>query len=425
MEGRYVFTVSEMNQFIKELLDNVPPLQEVLLRGEISNYKVYPSGHHYFTLKDSQSSLKCVMFKTSTMRLRFRPENGMQVIAAGRISVYPRDGAYQLYCTGLTPEGVGDLSVAFEQLKEKLRKEGLFDAAHKRPLPVYPRRIAIVTSPAGAAVHDMIRILRRRYPLAKVLLLPVRVQGTEAPAEIAGAIRYANRHALADVLITGRGGGSLEDLWAFNEEQVAWAIFNAETPIISATGHEIDTTVADMVADRRESNPSTAVMHALPVVAETVAGFDRRLEQLTMLISGRIDRLVRSLDGYDRQLRLLSPSGRLDSQRQQLDRIEKQINELMADKIEDRSMRCDRLHDRMKSAMVRKYDMTRNALAVMTERIHGLSPTAKLINGFGYISSDGEPVRSVAGITPGDDIEITLHDGRIQAVVADVTGQEE
>ena len=196
MEGRYVFTVSEMNQFIKELLDNVPPLQEVLLRGEISNYKVYPSGHHYFTLKDSQSSLKCVMFKTSTMRLRFRPENGMQVIAAGRISVYPRDGAYQLYCTGLTPEGVGDLSVAFEQLKEKLRKEGLFDAAHKKPLPVYPRRIAIVTSPAGAAVHDMIRILRRRYPLAKVLLLPVRVQGTEAPAEIAGAIRYANRHAL-------------------------------------------------------------------------------------------------------------------------------------------------------------------------------------------------------------------------------------
>ena len=258
MEGRYVFTVSEMNQFIKELLDNVPPLQEVLLRGEISNYKVYPSGHHYFTLKDSQSSLKCVMFKTSTMRLRFRPENGMQVIAAGRISVYPRDGAYQLYCTGLTPEGVGDLSVAFEQLKEKLRKEGLFDAAHKKPLPVYPRRIAIVTSPAGAAVHDMIRILRRRYPLAKVLLLPVRVQGTEAPAEIAGAIRYANRHALADVLITGRGGGSLEDLWAFNDERVARAIYDSEIPVISAVGHEPDVAISDFVADRRASTPSNA-----------------------------------------------------------------------------------------------------------------------------------------------------------------------
>ena len=180
--GQYIFTVSEVNQFIKDLLDNVPPLQEVLLRGEISNYKLYPSGHHYFTLKDSQCSLKCVMFRGSAARLRFRPENGMQVIASGRISVYPRDGAYQLYCTSLTPEGAGDLSVAFEQLKEKLRKEGLFDEIHKKPLPPYPRRIAIVTSPAGAAVHDMIRILRRRYPIAKVLLLPVRVQGTEAPA---------------------------------------------------------------------------------------------------------------------------------------------------------------------------------------------------------------------------------------------------
>ena len=183
MAERYIFTVSELNQFIKDLLDNVPPLTDLLLRGEISNYKVYPSGHHYFTLKDSQCAVKCVLFKGSAMKLRFRPENGMQVIASGHISVYPRDGAYQLYCTGLSPDGVGDLSVAYEQLKEKLRLEGLFDEAHKKPLPLYPRRIAIVTSPAGAAVHDMIRILRRRYPVAKVLLLPVRVQGTEAPAE--------------------------------------------------------------------------------------------------------------------------------------------------------------------------------------------------------------------------------------------------
>ena len=221
MADRYIFTVTELNQFIKDLLDNVPPLTDLLLRGEISNYKMYPSGHHYFTLKDGQCAVKCVLFKGSAMKLRFRPENGMQVIASGRISVYPRDGAYQLYCTGLSPDGVGDLSVAYEQLKEKLRLEGLFDEAHKKPLPPYPQRIAIVTSPAGAAIHDMIRILRRRYPIAKVLLLPVRVQGTEAPAEIAGAIRYANRHQLADVLITGRGGGSLEDLWAFNDERVA------------------------------------------------------------------------------------------------------------------------------------------------------------------------------------------------------------
>ena len=202
-----VFTVSEVNQYMKQLVDQQPALNDLLIRGEISNYKVYPSGHHYFTLKDGQSALRCVLFVGYAKYLRFRPENGMQVIASGRISVYPRDGAYQLYCTSLTPEGAGDLSVAFEQLKEKLRKEGLFDETHKKPLPPYPRRIAIVTSPAGAAVHDMIRILRRRYPIAKVLLLPVRVQGVEAPPEIVGAIRYANRWKLADVLITGRGGG--------------------------------------------------------------------------------------------------------------------------------------------------------------------------------------------------------------------------
>ena len=265
--SQYIFTVSEVNQFIKDLLDNVPPLQEVLLRGEISNYKLYPSGHHYFTLKDSQCSLKCVMFRGSAARLRFRPESGMQVIASGRISVYPRDGAYQLYCTGLTPEGAGDLSVAFEQLKEKLRKEGLFDETHKKPLPPYPRRIAIVTSPAGAAVHDMIRILRRRYPIAKVLLLPVRVQGTEAPAEIAGAIRYANAHGLADVLITGRGGGSLEDLWAFNDERVARAIYDSDIPVISAVGHEPDVAISDFVADRRASTPSNAAEIAVPDMA--------------------------------------------------------------------------------------------------------------------------------------------------------------
>ena len=187
-----IFEVSQINEYLRQRFEADEFLGSLLIRGELSNYKIYPSGHHYFTLKDSQCSLKCVMFRGSAVRLRFRPENGMQVIASGRISVYPRDGAYQLYCTGLTPEGAGDLSVAFEQLKEKLRKEGLFDETHKKPLPPYPRRIAIVTSPAGAAVHDMIRILRRRYPIAKVLLLPVRVQGTEAPAEIAGAIRYAN-----------------------------------------------------------------------------------------------------------------------------------------------------------------------------------------------------------------------------------------
>ena len=210
-------SVTELTLSIRDLLDSQPFLSHVCVRGELSNYKIYPSGHHYFTLKDPESSLKCVMFKGSAGKLRFRPENGMSVTVWGRVTVYPRDGVYQLYCSQLMPEGVGDLQVAFEQLKAKLDAEGLFDPAHKKPLPRFPGRIAIITSPAGAAIHDMIRILGHRWPLTKVILLPVRVQGAEAPAEIAGAIRYANEFDVADLIITGRGGGSIEDLWAFND----------------------------------------------------------------------------------------------------------------------------------------------------------------------------------------------------------------
>ena len=260
----HVFTVTEVNNLVKLLLDNEPMLQNVCVRGELSNYKMYPSGHHYFTLKDPEGAIRCVMFKGSAMKLRFRPENGMKVVVTGRVTVFPRDGAYQLYCNTMIPEGVGDLAVAFEQLKAKLYAEGLFDPAHKKPLPAYPERIAIVTSSAGAAVHDMIRILRRRYPIAKVILLPVRVQGAEAPPEIAGAIRYADKWRIGDVIITGRGGGSMEDLWAFNDERVARAIYQCETPVISAVGHEPDVTISDFVADARASTPSNAAEIAVP-----------------------------------------------------------------------------------------------------------------------------------------------------------------
>ena len=259
-----IFSVSEANNFIKALLDAVPQLQTIFVRGEISNYKLYPSGHHYFTLKDERSALKCVMFRGMAGKLRFRPENGMKVIAFGRIGVFPRDGAYQLYCSELSVEGVGDLHVAFEQLKEKLFKEGLFAPEHKKPLPKYPKRIAIITSSAGAAVHDMLRILNARWPMSEVVLLPVRVQGAEAPAEIAGAIRYANHYQVADLIITGRGGGSMEDLWAFNDERVVRAIYASEIPVISAVGHEPDVTISDYVADLRAATPSNAAELAVP-----------------------------------------------------------------------------------------------------------------------------------------------------------------
>lgn len=390
MEERYIFTVSEVNQFIKDLLDNVPPLQEILLRGELSNYKVYPSGHHYFTLKDSQCSLRCVMFKGSAMRLRFRPENGMQVIAAGRISVYPRDGAYQLYCTGLSPEGVGDLSVAFEQLKEKLRKEGLFDEEHKKPLPKYPRRIAIVTSPAGAAVHDMIRILRRRYPIAKVLLLPVRVQGTEAPAEITGAIRYADRHRLADIIITGRGGGSLEDLWAFNDERVARAIYEAETPVISAVGHEPDVAISDFVADRRASTPSNAAEIAVPDMEELLRTLEGTQQRLTQGMQRSIGYWTQQLDALAKKRVLTEPTAYLEDRRQDI----------------------DHLTHRLCAGMRAVTDGEGRRFGALAASLDALSPLKVLGRGYALAqTADGTVLRSAGQVETGETVHLRLAEG--------------
>ena len=259
-----IYSVTQVNTYIQSMMDSDKLLAGLCIRGEISNYKVYPSGHHYFSLKDATGAIRCVMFKSSAARLRFRPEGGMKVLAFGRVSVFPRDGAYQLYCTNLTPDGVGDLHAAFEQLKAKLQTQGLFAPEHKKPLPRYPGTIAIITSPAGAAVHDMLRILRKRYPLTKVLILGVRVQGAEAPAELCGAIRYVNRWDLADLIITGRGGGSMEDLWAFNDENLARTIYESRIPVISAVGHEPDVTISDYVADLRAATPSNAAELAVP-----------------------------------------------------------------------------------------------------------------------------------------------------------------
>ena len=322
----------------------------------------------------------------------------MQVIASGRISVYPRDGTYQLYCTGLSPDGVGDLSVAYEQLKEKLRLEGLFDEAHKKPLPPYPQRIAIVTSPAGAAMHDMIRILRRRYPIAKVLLLPVRVQGTEAPAEIAGAIRYANRHRLADVLITGRGGGSLEDLWAFNDERVARAIYDSEIPVISAVGHEPDVAISDFVADRRASTPSNAAEIAVP----------DRMELLRWL-DGADSRMAR---GVTRQLK--ASQERLDSLAQ------KRVLTDPAALIADKGMQLDHLQHRLAAAMRAVTDRESGRFAALASALDALSPLRVLGRGYALAQTeDGTVLRSAAQTAAGERIRVRLAQGHLVCDVAE------
>ncbi len=392
-------TVTQLNLYLRDLLDSQSLLSNVCVRGELSNYKIYPSGHHYFTLKDNESCLKCVMFKSNSMRLRFRPESGMGVTAWGRVSVYPRDGVYQLYCTQLMPEGTGDLQVAFEQLKAKLDAEGLFDPSHKKPLPAFPERIAIITSSAGAAVHDMIRILGRRWPMAKLLLLPVRVQGSEAPAEIAGAIRYANEFKLADLIITGRGGGSIEDLWAFNDERVARAIFASEIPVISAVGHEPDVTISDYVADRRASTPSNAAEIAVPdqrEISDLLAGYDLRTSQA---MRKRIGSLRDRLEAVQARRVMTAPTAHIDQRRMELDRS----------------------RERLAAAEEQILAKRRQQFVALTASLDAMSPLRVLTRGYAIPTDEaGNVVRSVTEICTGDRLSLTMSDGSLGCLVDDV-----
>ena len=397
---QHIFGVTEVNHLVKLLLDSEPMLQNVAVRGELSNYKMYPSGHHYFTLKDAEGALRCVMFKGQAMRLRFRPENGMKVVVTGRITVFPRDGAYQLYCDSMTPEGVGDLAVAFEQLKQKLYAEGLFDPAHKKPLPDYPRRIAIITSSAGAAVHDMIRILRRRYPVAKVILLPVRVQGAEAPPEIVGAIRYANRWKVGDVIITGRGGGSIEDLWAFNDERVARAIYDSEIPVISAVGHEPDVTIADFVADARASTPSNAAEIAVPDQME----------------------LMRFLKGAEERM-LQSETARLEALRKHLDTLaSKRVMKDQTAYVQDKRMELLHLQQRLGDLSAAQISRKRERFASLAASLDAMSPLKVLGRGYAVARGEnGEILRSAGDVELGDHIQVKLGRGILGCTVDERT----
>lgn len=389
---RQIYLVSEINQLIKTIFDSIPQLGNLCIRGEISNYKVYPSGHHYFTLKDAEGSLKCVMFRGQASRLRFHPENGMKVLATGRITVFPRDGAYQLYCDALTPDGIGDLHVAFEQLKEKLWKEGLFDESHKKPLPEYPGTIAVVTSPSGAAVHDMIRILRRRYPIAKVKLLPVRVQGVEAPAEISAALRYANRYRVADLVIVGRGGGSIEDLWAFNDERVARAIYDSEIPVISAVGHEPDVTISDFVADVRAATPSHAAEIAVPDCNELMQRLQEKKLQILRAQNSRLELLRRRLETLA-QKRVLTDPGAF---------------------IQDKQMLLGHLQKDLYHAASERLRAPGNRLASLTAALDAMSPLKVLGRGFSLVENlTGEIVRDCSEVAVGEKIKVTLSAGQL------------
>ena len=396
---RRILEVSQINAYIKQMFDNEPALQSLCVRGEISNYKVYPSGHHYFTLKDQSAALRCVLFRGSASSLRFRPENGMRVLAFGRISVFPRDGAYQLYCVTLSPDGVGDLHVAFEQLKEKLRLEGLFDPACKKSLPEYPHTIAIITSGAGAAVHDMLRILKARYPLCKAVILPVRVQGPEAPPEICGAIRYVNRYKLADLIITGRGGGSIEDLWAFNDERVAREIFRSEIPVISAVGHEPDVTISDFVADLRAATPSNAAELATPDQA------DLRVKLRT----------------YESSM-LQSVQRRTKLSRQRLDALAaSRVLSSPVAYVQDRRLLLDYLSKSLRAGAEGAVSKARQRYAALAAGLDAMSPLKVLGRGYSVaIGPQGHVMRSVRQLRPGDEITLRMSDGSADALIRSV-----
>lgn len=395
-ETTRALSVTELNSYIKFLLDDDPVLGNVSVQGELSNYKIYPSGHHYFTLKDAESSLRCVMFKGAASKLRFRPESGMRVTVRGRVTVYPRDGAYQLYCSELIPEGVGDLQIAFEQLKAKLAAEGLFDPAHKKPLPRFPGRIAVITSSAGAAVHDIIRVLRKRWPMAQVSLLPVRVQGVEAPPEIVGALRYANKYKVADLIITGRGGGSMEDLWAFNDERVARAIYESELPVISAVGHEPDVTIADYVADLRAATPSNAAELAVPdqeELRETLMGLDIRAGQA---IRKKIAERRAALEDLSFRRVMKSPTGFIDQRRVELDALRAQLTSAG------------------ESGLMRK----KQGFVALASKMDALSPLKVLGRGYSIAVTDaGETLRDASQVNAGDRFRLRLAKGAIHCLV--------
>ena len=416
-----VLEVSQVNSYIKEMLDADGLLGGLCIRGELSNYKKYPSGHHYFTLKDGQSQLKCVMFRSSAMRLRFRPENGMMVQAAGRITVYPRDGVYHLYGVAMPPEGAGDLAVAFEQLKKKLAAEGLFDPAHKKPIPAYPHRIAIITSAAGAAVHDMLRIIRHRYPLAEVKLLPVRVQGEEAAGEIVAALDYANRYQVADLIITGRGGGSMEDLWAFNEEVVARAIYRSKIPVISAVGHEPDVTIADYVADLRAATPSNAAELCTPDQQELRQKITAAQTRLASLLSRQLKNCRTQLELRKNARVLQSPENYLADRRQTLDMLTEKLGRTMANRLTKEAGQLALCRQQLSTAENAVLAGERKRLETSAARLDAMSPLKVLSRGYSITEDDrGAAIVSASALHPGDHIAIRFHRGSVDARVEQV-----
>lgn len=393
-----IYSVGQVNNYIKNIITQDYMLKSLSIRGEVSNCKYHSLGHIYFSLKDETGSLPAVMFKGNVAQgLPFKLQDGQSVVVTGSMGVYERDGRYQLYANKIKLDGAGRLYEELEQLKQKLNEEGLFDFDYKKPIPKYPKKVGIVTAKTGAAIQDIMNIARRRNPYVQLVLYPAKVQGEGAADTIVRGIQVLDTMEM-DTIIVGRGGGSIEDLWAFNEEKVVRAIFAAHTPIISGTGHEIDITLADYVADMRAPTPSAACELAIPDVMTTLQSLRTLRDSLDFRMGKRLSEAKTLLQTEQKKLMLLNPVSRLAQQSQYL----------------------SELYDRMRNHIEKKYDRYSHRLEVLGTQLHGLSPTAKLVRGFGYISHMDMPVENVSTVKTGDDLEITLHDGVIQAKVTDV-----
>ncbi len=390
-----VYSVAQLNNYVKTIIDYDVNLRALFLVGEISNFKAHSSGHMYMTLKDESASIKAVMFRGNASRLKFRPENGMRIIALGNVSVYERDGQYQFYITDMQPDGLGSLNLAFEQLREKLQKEGLFAAEHKKSLPEYPDTIGVVTSPTGAAFQDIRNVLSRRWPMAKVVISPTQVQGAEAAPQIVSALRELDDSGCADVIILARGGGSIEDLWCFNDERVARTIFDMKTPVITGVGHEVDFTISDFVADYRAPTPSAAAEVAVPdMISEK--------EKLTGLNLQMQRQLVGKLNFYKEQL--LSLTGR-------------QVMKGPVSLINERRLLLDNYQERMNNIMAIKTETERRRFSVEVGRLEAFSPLKVLARGYSIAEKASGVVKSIKDVAKNDDISIRVMDGYINCSV--------
>lgn len=399
-----ILTVSQINTYVKSVIDSDINLKNIYVSGEISNFTDhYRTGHFYFTLKDGSSAIKAVMFRSAAERVRFEVQNGMKVVIRGNISVFERDGAYQLYCEDMIPDGQGALELAFEQLKKKLEQRGLFSQEHKKPLPPFPERIGVITSPTGAAVHDILTVLERRFPLAKVVFEPVLVQGSLAAPQIAAALKKFNRLHAADVLIVGRGGGSVEDLWAFNEEEVAYAIFDSEIPVISAVGHETDFTIADFVSDRRAPTPSAAAEIAVPDYRELLYSLDKTLDAMSNAVFLKLGSLKEEVGKFEKLLFALSPENKLVQYSQIVSMLQKSLTSSIG------------------TAFVRYL----SSLQSYSSRLESVSPLKTIGRGFSVVVNDrGETVKRAASLKDGDKITLRLSDGRADCIVTSVNLDE-